>query len=128
CQKALLLNGCRFSIALRDDQTPQRRTVFPWNLLPSRLARMLAETNCPVRLLVGEEDAPAVIGHLHVTESGPTFCIDRSRRTQINFVTLIGRRAEIFPPVEEGRLPVLQSTLQRPVIRQIYVIRYLGLI
>ena len=47
-EHALLLDGGRFGVALRDDQAAQRGAMFAGNLLPDRLAEVVAETDAAI--------------------------------------------------------------------------------
>ena len=93
----------------------------PGHLLPGRLALVLAEADRPVGVLLGEEDAPAVLLHRHVVEVRPAVAADRDRRAQVD---VLGRqrRAERLPPVEELRLPALERPLQPPVVGEVDVV------
>ena len=79
-----------------------------------------------VGLGLGEEDAPAVVGHLDVVEVGPALLADGDRRAQVDVVVLEGDRAELLPPVDELRLPRLERPLQPPVAGEVDVVRDLG--
>src|SRR5437899_875759 len=70
-QMALLLDRRGLGVALRDDDAAQVRAVLAGHVLPDRLAFALAEIDLTIGLGLGEEDAPAVVGHLHVAELGP---------------------------------------------------------
>ena len=79
-----------------------------------------------VRLGLGEEDAPAVVGHLDVVEVGPALLADGDRRAQVDVVVLEGDRAELLPPLDELRLPRLERPLQPAVAGEVDVVRDLG--
>ena len=59
-----------------DDQAAQHGAVFAGHLLPGRLALVGAEIDLAVLLLRREQDAPAVVRHLHVVELGPALRVD----------------------------------------------------
>ena len=67
---------------------------------------------------VGQEDAPPVVGHLHVVEVGPALLADRDGGAEVDVVVLVGDRAHLLPPVEELRLPALEGPLQPAVVGQ----------
>ena len=121
-QVALLLDRGRFGVALDHDQPLQLRTVLPRHLGPHRLALVLAESDPPARVPLGQEDAPAVFGHRHVPELRPPFASDVDRGPQVD---VLGRqrRAHRLPPGQEVRLPGLQGPLQPPVLVQADVVR-----
>ena len=73
---ALLLDRRGLGVALRDDDPAQRRTVLARHLLPDRLALVRAERRSCDRLPRRQEDAPAVVGHLHVVEVRPALRVD----------------------------------------------------
>jgi hypothetical protein len=70
-QVALLLHRCRLGVALRDDDAAQVGAVFARHVLPGRLALVLAEVNPAIGVRRVQEDAPAIVGHLHVLEVRP---------------------------------------------------------
>src|SRR5881397_4034858 len=74
---ALLLDRSRLRIALRHDQAPQVGAMLTRDFLPCRLALVRAEVDSAIRFLRREEDAPAIVRHLHVIEMGPTPRVDR---------------------------------------------------
>src|SRR5699024_5486545 len=115
-------DGCRLGVALDGDQAHQLGAVFAGHLLPGRLAHALTEVDLPVLLGVRQEDAPAVFLHGHEVEVGPAVAPDGDRGAQVD--VLGGQlRAEILPPVEELRLPTLQSALETAVAGQVDVVR-----
>jgi hypothetical protein len=122
-QHALLLHRRRLRVALRHDQAAQRRAVLARHLLPHRLAHLVAEADRAVRHLVGEEDAPAVVRHLHRAVLRPALGIHRHRGAQVDVVALEILRPQVAPPVEELRLPVLERALQRAVAADVDVVR-----
>ncbi len=121
-QVALLLHGGGLGVALDDDQALQFRPVLPRYLVPHRLALVLAEPDFAAGVPLGQEDAPAVLGHGHVAELGPAVPADVDRGAQVNVLGRQGR-AHGLPPVQEVRLPGLQRPLQAPVLVQVDVVR-----
>ena len=79
-----------------------------------------------VGLGLGEEDAPAVVGHLDVAEVGPALLADVDGRAQVDVVVLEGDRAELLPPLDELRLPGLERPLQPAVVGEVDVVGDLG--
>ena len=85
-EHALLLDARRLGVALRDDEAAQRVAELARDVLPHRLALEVAEADASVRLRLGEEDAPAVVGHLHVVEVRPAVRVDADRGAQVDLV------------------------------------------
>ena len=73
---ALLLDRRRLGITLGDDQPAQVRPVLAWDFLPRGLALVRTEVDLATLLNRRQEDAPAVVGHLHVIEVRPAFGLD----------------------------------------------------
>ena len=69
----------------------------------------------PIRILIGQEDSPAIFGHAHVTICCPAFRIDRRCGSQVNVGHLEIAGTKILPPLQKLRLPVLESALQGPI-------------
>jgi hypothetical protein len=109
-------------VALGHDQAAQRAAVLAGNLLPGRFAHVVAEADAPIRLRIGEEDAPAVVGHLDVAVVGPALGIDRDRGAQVHVGSLKVGRAHVLPPSEERGLPLLERALQRAVRPEVDVV------
>ena len=63
-----------------------------------------------------EEDAPAVVAHLHVVELRPALRVDADRGAQVDVVVGRALGADVVPPVDEVRLPLLERALQRAVV------------
>src|SRR5262245_30694617 len=120
---ALLLHRCRLGVALRDDQPPERAAILARDVLPGRKAFVIAEPDDPSRLGLCEEDAPSILGHSHVVELGPSLSVDADGRTQIHILGLEPLGPHVVPPVEKARLPLLQRTLEPPILRQVDVVR-----
>ena len=96
CRRAqvpLLFDRRRLGVALDDDEPAQVGSVLAGDLVPDRLAEVVAEGDAPIRLGLGEEDPPAVVGHLDVVEVGPALLADVDRRAQVDRVVLEGDRA-----------------------------------
>ena len=121
-EHALLLDRGRLGVPLDDDQPHQVGAVLAGHLLPGGLAQVLAEADRAVRVLLGQEDPPAVLLHRHVVEVRPPVAAHGDRRAQVD---VLGRqrRAQGLPPVEELRLPPLQRPLQAPVVGEVDVVR-----
>src|SRR5262249_29126854 len=71
---------------------------------------------------IGEEDAPAVVGHLHVVEVRPALVIHAHGGPEVNLVLLEAFGAHLLPPVDELRLPRLQRALELLVGAEIDVV------
>ena len=54
------------------------------HLLPDGLSHLVAEADAPVALGLGEENAPAVVGRLHIAELRPALLVDRDGGAQID--------------------------------------------
>src|SRR5579859_1076824 len=119
---ALLFNRGRLGVALRDDQSAQRATIFAWHLLPGRLAFMIAKGDLAIAHGIGKKDTPAIFRHFDVAETRPALRIDRGRSAQIDLTGLEAGRAHLSPPALKARLPLLEGALQAAVFRQIYVV------
>ena len=78
-EHALLLDAGRLGVALDDDQAPQRVAELARHLLPRRLALEVAEADAAIVRRLGQEDAPAVLGQLARSRSGPS----RRRRRDV---------------------------------------------
>src|SRR6059036_3623732 len=120
---ALLLDGGRLGVALRDDEPPQHAAVLARDVLPHGPPLVVAEGNGARRLRLGEEDSPAIVGHLEVTELRPALRIHAHRGAQVDVVRLRAVRTHVPPPLEELRLPLLQGALQAAVLAQVDVVR-----
>src|SRR5258708_40240744 len=92
------------------------------NLLPHWLPRVLAEGNSAISFGIREEDAPSVVGHLHVSKCRPALRVGRGRGAQINIATLKTLRAHLAPPIEEAGLPGLERALEPAIIGEIHVV------
>jgi hypothetical protein len=122
-ERALLLHAGRLGVALDDDQAAQLVAEFAGHFLPHRLALEVAKADAAIVRRLGEEDAPAVFGQLDVVEMRPARRIDADRGAQVDLVAVLkSRRAHLAPPIEIGRLPVLERALQALVARKTNVI------
>ena len=120
---ALLLDRRRLGVALGDDDAAQGRAVLARHVLPRGVALVHAEVDLAVRLRRGEEDAPAVVGHPHVVVVRPALGLDADRGAQVDVHGLRLLRPHLAPPLEVLGLPVLERALQRPVARELDVVR-----
>src|SRR2546426_1175484 len=120
---ALLLDRGGLGVALRDDEPPQYAAVLTRDVLPDRLALVVAEGNDARGLGLGEEDPPAVLGHPDVAELRPALRIHAHRGAQIDLRRLEPVRAHVLPPREELRLPLLEGALQAAILAEADVVR-----
>jgi len=123
---ALLFHGCRFGVALDDQQAAQHGAIFARNVLPDWLAVMAAERDLAVLLLRRQQDAPAIVRHFHVIEFRPALRIDRDRGTQIDQRVLEAFRPHVLPPIDIAGMPALQRAEHLTVFGEIDVVRDLG--
>ncbi len=121
-QVALLFHRGRLGVALRDDDAAQVGAVLAGHLAPRRLALVVTEVDRAIGIARVQEDAPAIVLHLHVAELRPALRIDADRGAQVDLV--IGRAlgADIAPPIEEIGLPLLQRALQGAVVGEVDVV------
>src|SRR5262249_50738034 len=124
-ERALLLDARWFGVALGDDEAAQRISVLAGHFGPHGLAEVVPEPDPAVGDRIGQEDAPAVVGHLHVVEVGPPRVVDRDGRAQENVVSLKALRPHLAPPREVLGLPFDESALQLLVAREVDVVRNL---
>ena len=122
-EQALLLHAGRLGIALRDDQPPQHVAVFAGHLLPHGQAEVIAEAYAPVMLGRRQEDAPAVIGHLHIIEMRPSPRFHGNGRAQIHVVRLVAFGTHIAPPLHVIGEPVFERPQEALIVREIDVVR-----
>src|SRR5215831_18214213 len=128
-EESLLLDRGRLGIALGHNQPAQTRPVRAWNLLPDRLALMGAEADPAIFFRPGEEDAPAVVRHLDISEIRPALRIDAGRGAQENLHRLRVVGPQRAPPVEEPWTPGLERPLQAWIGREIDIVRnFLGIV
>src|SRR5262245_35295069 len=95
----LLLDRCRFRIALRHNQTAQGAAVCPWPGLPDRLALMVSEGNRAVWYRLGQKDAPAILGHLNIVEMRPAVGLHTDGRTQVHVILRRALWTQRLPPL-----------------------------
>ena len=107
-QVPLLLHRGGLGVALGHDEPAERPAVLARHVRPGGLSLVLAEIDPAVGLRLGEEDTPAVLGHLHVAELGPAFRVHAGGGAQVDVLGLEALRPHVVPPLEELRLPVLQ--------------------
>jgi hypothetical protein len=81
---ALLLDGGGLGVALDDDQAAQHGAVLAGHFLPGGLALVLAEADPALGDGGREQDAPAVLRHLHVVELRPALRIDADGGAQVD--------------------------------------------
>ena len=122
-QLALLLDRRGLGVALRDDDAAQAVAELAGHLLIDRLAVVVAEAHGRARIGGLEEDAPAVVGHLHVVEVRPAVRLDADRRAQVNVLLLEAVGTHLAPPVEVVGQPLFQRALEPLVFRQVDVVR-----
>jgi hypothetical protein len=72
---------------------------------------------------VGEEDAPAVVGHLDRAIGRPALGVDRGCRAQVDVIVEETVGSHLTPPVEVMGLPGFEGALQAPVLVKIDVVR-----
>jgi hypothetical protein len=112
-QPALLLDARRLGVSLRDDQTPQLVAELAGHFLPDRLPEEITEANPAIVHGIGKEDPPSVFGQLDVLEVRPTGRIDAHRRPHVHLVIVLEALGpHVAPPLDVGRLPVLERALQ----------------
>jgi hypothetical protein len=121
-QVALLLHRCRLGVALRDDDAAQVGAVFARHVLPGGFALVVTEVDLAVLLGGVQEDAPAVVGHLHVAELRPALRVHADGGAQVDVEVLRAVRAHVVPPLQVVGLPLLQRALQRAVFAQVDVV------
>ena len=121
-QLALLLNRGGLGVPLGDDQAAQLGAILGGDLVPDRLALVGAEGDLPVGAGFGQEDAPAIVGHLHMVEMGPAVGVHADGGAQIDLDVVGIDRPHVLPPLDVGRLPALECAQQAPVVAQIDVV------
>src|SRR5215212_8064322 len=121
-ERALLLDRGRLRVALRDNEAAQRRAMFARHDLPRRLSDVVPEADGAIPIVIGEEDAPAILRHAHHPERRPSLAVDGRRGAEIDLVVLKDRRTEVLPPVEKPRLPMLERALESLVGGKVHVV------
>jgi hypothetical protein len=121
-QRPLLLHRGRLGVALDDHQPAQVGAVLAGHLLPRRVAAVVTEADAAIVPRVGEEDAPAIVGHLDIAEVGPAVLADGDGGTQVDVVVLEGDRPQLLPPVDEAWLPRLEGPSEATVTGEVNVV------
>src|SRR5258708_20612574 len=96
--------------------------MLPRNLLPHRLAHMIAKSHPAFGFLLRQKNPPPVIRHLHVIKSCPAFGVHADRSPQIHTRSVEVTRPQPMPPVQQFRLPMLQRALQAAIRPEPHVI------
>ena len=123
-KRTLLLDAGRLRVALDHDEPSQLVPELPRHLLPHRVALEVAEADAPIVRRLGHEDAPAILGQLHVVEVRPAGGVHADGGAQVHLMTVLEpRRPHVAPPVEIRGLPVLEGPLKTLVARQVDVVR-----
>ncbi len=122
-EQALLLDARRLGVPLRHDEPAEGVAVLAGDLLPDRLAEVVAEADRAVLHRVGEEDPPAVVRHLHVVEVCPAVGLDADGSAKEDVVPLEAEGPHVLPPRDEVRLPRFERALQLLVVREVDVVR-----
>ena len=100
-QPPLLLDARRLGVPLRHDQAPQLVPELARHFLPDRLPQEIAKSDPAIVDRIGEENAPAVLGQLHVLEVRPSGWIDADRRAHVDLVIVLEPlRAHVLPPLD----------------------------
>ena len=86
---------------------------------------MLTEIDEPLLVLRGKKNPPAIFGHPHIIELGPSLRIDADRRAQIDDRFLEALRPHVVPPVEIARMPAFEGLQDLAVFRKIHIVRNL---
>ncbi len=121
-EETLLLDRGGLGVALRHDQPAQYRAVLAGDLLPGRLAVLVAEADAAVRHRLGEEDAPAILRHLDRAIARPALGVDRGGGPEIDIRGEEIARPHLAPPIDEARLPMLEGALQNLVVGEVDVV------
>jgi hypothetical protein len=87
------------------------------------LAIVVSETNRCSGICRLEKDAPAIIGHLHEIEVGPTIWFNADCGPQVDFFLLEAFRPHLLPPLKIVWQPLLQRSLKFLVLGKVYVVR-----
>src|SRR5678816_690537 len=102
----LLLDRRRLGVALRDDDPAQIRAMLARHVLPCSPALVLAEVHDAAGVLRRKEDAPPIVGHLHVVEVRPPARLDADRRAEVNVEARRALGSNLAPPLQIVRLPM----------------------
>ncbi len=120
---ALLFNGSRLGVSLRDDNAPQRVAEFTRHFLVRGLAVVVTKANLRIGLRGLEKDAPTIVRHFDEIKICPTIRLNTDRGAEVNVLLLKAVRAHLLPPVEIVRQPLFQRALEFLVFRQVNVVR-----
>ena len=121
-QMALLLDRGRLGVALRHDDAAQVGAVFAGDVLPGVFALVVAKVDLAILLGRVQEDAPAVVRHLHMAELGPALRINADGGAQVDVKVLRIVRSHVAPPLQVVGLPLFQRALQRAVFAEVDVV------
>src|SRR5690606_39497911 len=105
-EMTLLLDRRRLGVALGNDDAAQVGPMLAGHTLPDRLAEVVAEVDATALLRGIEEDAPAVVGQLHVAELRPALGIDADRGAAVDIVAMPTPRPHGAPPPKEAPPPL----------------------
>src|SRR6266480_1281090 len=122
-QHPLLFYRSWLGVSLRHDHSPQSRAILPRHLLPGRLSFVNTEIYFALLIARLQENAPAVIRHLHIAELRPAVGFHAGCRSQVHFIVVALVRPHVIPPAHVRWLPMLESALQDAVPAQIDVVR-----
>src|SRR5438552_5933735 len=122
-EMTLLLDRRGLRIALGDDESAEHAAILARDVLPCWRAHVVAEADRAAGLGLGEEQAPAVLGHLDVVELRPALRIDAHGGPEVDVLRLEAVRAHLHPPVEELRMPFLERALKPAVVGEADVVR-----
>src|SRR5437763_7297764 len=93
----LLLDRRGLRIALGDDESAEHAAILARDVLPCWRAHVVAEADRAAGLGLGEEQAPAVLGHLDVVELRPALRIDAHGGPEVDVLRLEAVRAHLHP-------------------------------
>src|SRR6218665_4047706 len=114
---------CRLGIALGDDDAAQVGAVLARQVLPDLLALVVAKVDLALGGARVQEDAPAIVAHLHMAEPGPAVGLHAHGGAQVDLVLAGTGRPHVVPPVDEVGLPAFERALQCAVFAQVHVVR-----
>jgi hypothetical protein len=115
-QRALLFDAGGFGVTLNHDQPAELVAELTRHFLPHRLSLEITEANATILRRLRQENAPPIFGQLHVVEVRPAGRVDADRGTQVHLVAVLeSRRPHLSPPIQVGRLPMLECP-QQPLV------------
>jgi len=76
-EQALLFDRGWFGVALRNNQAAQRGPMLAGNLLPDRLAEIVAEAHAAIGFFLRQKNSPAIVRHFDVIKCGPSLWCPR---------------------------------------------------